>query len=268
MASFRPVTSKSVLTYFLNPLSRVLLENLNGSELLKKFPAFYGTRRFITAFTSARHLSLSLARSIQPMPPHPTSWEIHLNIILPSTPGPSKCFFTSGSPTKTLYTPLLFHVLATCPAHLILLDFITRIILGEEHRSLSSSLYSFFFRSTVTLSVLGPNILLNILFLNTLSLRSSKSVAGQNVIMCFVYLLASVQYPTAMVVMRPVSSCRVIPCSLCQSRPVYAACLRPNFPSLPVCIHGFTRALQLPMAPRHPWLRSQNICSSVHFRHL
>jgi hypothetical protein len=39
--------------------SRVLLEKLTGLQLVKNFPAFYGTRRFITAFTSARHLSLS-----------------------------------------------------------------------------------------------------------------------------------------------------------------------------------------------------------------
>ena len=40
-------------------LSRFLLEKLTGSQLVKKFPAFYGTRRYLTAFTSARHLSLS-----------------------------------------------------------------------------------------------------------------------------------------------------------------------------------------------------------------
>ena len=43
----------------LNPHSRVLRQKLTGSQLVKKFPAFYGTRRFITAFTNARHLSLS-----------------------------------------------------------------------------------------------------------------------------------------------------------------------------------------------------------------
>ena len=48
-----------LLTYLLTPCSRVLLEKLTGSQLVNKFPAFYGTRRFITAFTSARHLSLS-----------------------------------------------------------------------------------------------------------------------------------------------------------------------------------------------------------------
>ena len=53
--------------------NRVLLAKLTGSQLVKKFHAFYGTWRFIFAFTSAHHLSLSWARSIQSMPPHPTS---------------------------------------------------------------------------------------------------------------------------------------------------------------------------------------------------
>ena len=59
--------------YSLIPWSRVLLEKLTGSQLVKKFPAFYGTRRFITALTSARHLSQSRARSIQSLPPHTIS---------------------------------------------------------------------------------------------------------------------------------------------------------------------------------------------------
>ena len=59
--------------YLLTPWRRVLLQKLTGSQLVKKFTTVYGTRRFITAFTSSRHLSLSYARSIQSMPPHPTS---------------------------------------------------------------------------------------------------------------------------------------------------------------------------------------------------
>jgi hypothetical protein len=47
-----------LLTYLLTPWSRDL-EKLTGLQLVKKFPAFYGTRMFITALTSARHLSLS-----------------------------------------------------------------------------------------------------------------------------------------------------------------------------------------------------------------
>jgi len=45
--------------HLLTPWGRVLLQKLTGSQLLKIFPAFYGTRRFITGFTRARHLSLS-----------------------------------------------------------------------------------------------------------------------------------------------------------------------------------------------------------------
>jgi hypothetical protein len=48
-----------ILTYLLTPWSKVLLEKLTGLQLVKKFPSFYKTRRFITAFTSACHLYLS-----------------------------------------------------------------------------------------------------------------------------------------------------------------------------------------------------------------
>jgi hypothetical protein len=48
-----------LVNYLLTPWSTILLEKLTGLQLPKKFPAFYGTRSFITAFTSARHLSLS-----------------------------------------------------------------------------------------------------------------------------------------------------------------------------------------------------------------
>ena len=47
----------------------------------------------------------------------------------------------SGFRTKTLCTPLLSPIRATCPAHFILY-FITRTIVGEEYRSLCSFLHS------------------------------------------------------------------------------------------------------------------------------
>ena len=117
--------SYASLTYLRTPWSRVLLEKLTGLQLVKKFPAFYGTQKFITALTSVRHLSLSWASPIQSTYPHPTSWRsililsTLLRLVLPSG------LFPFGFPTKTLYAPLSSPIRATCPAHLILLDFIT-----------------------------------------------------------------------------------------------------------------------------------------------
>ena len=91
--------------YLLAPWCRVLLEKLTGLQLVKKFPAFYGTRRFITALTSVRHLSLFWASPIQSTYPHPTSWRsililsTHLRLGLPSG------LFPFGFPTKALYAP-------------------------------------------------------------------------------------------------------------------------------------------------------------------
>ena len=46
-------------TYLLTPWSRVLLEKANGSAGSQEIPRIFGTRRFLTVLTSARHLSLS-----------------------------------------------------------------------------------------------------------------------------------------------------------------------------------------------------------------
>jgi hypothetical protein len=164
--------------YLRTPRRRVLLlQKVTGFQPIKWFPAFYGTRRIITAFTSARHLSLSWASSIQCIHSSPTSWisililSSHLRLVLPNV------FFPTDFSTKTLYKTLLYSLRATCPAHLIL-DFITRTAFCEQYQSFSSTLCSFL-HSPVTSSLLGPNILLRTLFPNTLSLRSSVNVGDQ-----------------------------------------------------------------------------------------
>ena len=63
----------------LTPWSRVLLEKQTGFQPVKKFSAFYGNCRFITAVTSARHLFLSWASLIQFIPQQPTSWRYSLS---------------------------------------------------------------------------------------------------------------------------------------------------------------------------------------------
>ena len=80
-------------------------------------------------------------------------------------------------PSKTLYASLLSPICATCPANLIFLDLITRMI-SSEYRSYSSWLCSLF-HSPVTSSLLGSNILLSTLFSDSLSLCSSVNVTHQ-----------------------------------------------------------------------------------------
>jgi len=64
--------------------------------------------------------------------PYHISWRFililsyHLRLGLPS------CLLPIGFPTKTLYTPLLFPIHATCPAYLNRLYLIIQIIFGEE----------------------------------------------------------------------------------------------------------------------------------------
>jgi len=93
-----PQMLKGYNTYLLTPWCRVLLEELTGVQLVRKFPAFYGTRRFITALTSVRHLSLSWASPIQSTSHLP---EIHPNIIHPSTPRSPQWSLSKGYNKKT-----------------------------------------------------------------------------------------------------------------------------------------------------------------------
>jgi len=88
--------------------SRTLLEKLRVTQLVKKFPAFYGTRRFITVFTTIRHWFLSSANWIQSTPSHP----VHLRSIL-ILPFHLLLYLTSGLfPTdftiKILYAFLIY----------------------------------------------------------------------------------------------------------------------------------------------------------------
>jgi len=146
----------------------------NQFSASQEIPTFYGTQTLITTFTNACHLSLSWASSIQSTPHIP----LHEDPSLYYLPIYAWVSQMVSFPQVSSPKPLLSPISTTCPSHLILLNFITQTIMGEEYRSLSSALCSFL-HSLFTSSLLGPNILLNTLFSNTLSLRSSLNVSDQ-----------------------------------------------------------------------------------------
>jgi hypothetical protein len=111
------------------------------------------------------------------MYPYPTSCRSILILFFYLSLGLPSASLLPVSPPNPVYASTL-PICATCPAYLILLDLITRTILGEQYRSLSSSLYTrCLLYSPVTSYLLGPNILLSSLFSNTIILRSSLSVS-------------------------------------------------------------------------------------------
>jgi hypothetical protein len=84
---------------------------------------------------------------------------IHLLLGLPSG------LFPSGYPSNNLYAVLFCPIRATCPAHLILLDLIIVIMIGEMYKSCSFALCSFL-HPPVTSSLFCRNILQSTLFSN------------------------------------------------------------------------------------------------------
>jgi len=69
--------------HLVTPFSLIVRVKLTGVRLVKEFPAFNGTMRFITAFTADRHLSLSRATTMKKMPlSH--FLKTHFNLLTPN----------------------------------------------------------------------------------------------------------------------------------------------------------------------------------------
>jgi len=115
----------------MNSWSRFLPEKLTGLQLVKKSPTFYGIRSFITAFTSARHFSLSQINPVHTLTTH--FLKTNSNIILEFTALVFQVVYflqVSSQKPRAHFSPLR----ATCPAIVTLFDFVTRIMYGDVLR--------------------------------------------------------------------------------------------------------------------------------------
>jgi hypothetical protein len=159
-----------------SPWSREFLEKLIVIQQVK-FPAFYGTRRFITVFKRSCPWFLSWARCIQSTPFHPISLRSVLilssnYLCLPSG------LFSSDLWIRILHAFNISPMCATYPDHLILIDMITVIISGGLYKLWGLPLRCHL-QPPATFSVLGQNIFLSTLFSNSLNLCSSLSARDQ-----------------------------------------------------------------------------------------
>jgi hypothetical protein len=116
------------LTDWLTAWSRIILEKLLVTLLVKRFPTFYGTWRFITIFTRAHHWSISWARWIQSTPSH----QISLASLLMLSPFLSRssklCLSFRVSYQNFVCISLPTHICCTPqPYHLVSQTFVIRI---------------------------------------------------------------------------------------------------------------------------------------------
>ena len=145
--------------YLLTPWSRVLLEKQTAPHLLKNSRILWNPNVHCRIHKCPP--PVQVLNQLDPVhTPHLSSRSsivILLNIILPSTPGSPKWSlslrFLNQNPVYTFPLSHTFY---------ILLDLITRKILGEEYISFRSSLHNFL-HSPVTSSLSEPNILLSTL---------------------------------------------------------------------------------------------------------
>ena len=105
--------------------------------------------------------------------------KIHLNVILPSTPGSFKWTVSSDFPTKNhpVYTSSLPHTYyIPCPSHSSWVYLLNNILWGVQVIKL---LIISFLSSPITSSLLDSNFLLSAIFSNFVSLHSSLNVSDQ-----------------------------------------------------------------------------------------
>jgi hypothetical protein len=139
-------------------------------------PAFYGTRWFIALLTSDCHLTLSWARSIQLMSPHPTSWRVIIVLSFhPHLGLPNGLFLLRfPHPTPVCTSLCLPYVLLALPISCLIWSPEWYLVRNTDHKA-----PRYVAPLPVTWLLLGANIVLSTLLLTTLSLCSSFNVGVQ-----------------------------------------------------------------------------------------
>ena len=108
-----PARSQSLyrLSYPGPPMEWILLEKLTGPQPVKKFPTFYGTWKYATAFTTACQPPLSWTGPMQPTTFHPTTWSSVLILSSYLQLDLTSGIFSSIFPSKLcIYLSCLPHV--------------------------------------------------------------------------------------------------------------------------------------------------------------
>ena len=132
----------TVQLFLYTPRSTVFLEKLTGFQL-RNSPHFMEPEGWLSRLQVPSTCPYPEPDQSSPCPPNPLQ-KIHFNITLSSPPGSSKWCLSLRFPHQhPVYTSPL-PIPATYPAHLINHDLITRTILGERYRSLSSSFFFYF----------------------------------------------------------------------------------------------------------------------------